>query len=108
MSPLSCPLCRLTAVTIGLTGMTRRNKLAIAGVAVVAAILAASVAAVTLREPSMRSKLGGLREGIAYDEVVVCGGWHAPEGTPEGRAEAPMNLTLAPNVTNPTNSLPAR
>src|SRR2546430_2730093 len=54
--------------------MTRRKKLTIFVVAILALAAAgvvAFVAVAALREPSWRSKLAQLREGMTYDEVVA-------------------------------------
>jgi hypothetical protein len=50
--------------------MTRRKKLAISVVAILALAAAGVGAAVALRGPSMQSKYEQLREGMTYDEVV--------------------------------------
>src|SRR5262245_46981092 len=50
--------------------MTRRKKLAISVVAILA-LAAAGVVAVVSFTPTMQSKFAQLREGMSYDEVVA-------------------------------------
>jgi hypothetical protein len=64
--------------------MTRRKKLALSVVAILALGAAGVVAVVALRGPSMQSTCEQIREGMTYDEVVaIIGGQPAVWGTSE-------------------------